>query len=63
MEWLFSVTEIQGFVASVVHEFYVNLYENIDMLKSLESEKVCVKGNVFEFSPNTTCEFLKISLF
>ena len=63
MEWLFSVTEIQGFVAGVVHKFYVNLSENIDMLKSLESEKVYVRGHAYEFSPKTICEFLKIPWF
>ena len=38
--------EIQGFVPSVVHEFDANISKNINVLKSLEFEKVYVRGRV-----------------
>ena len=47
----------------MLHEFYANLSKTVDMAKSLEFEKMYVCGHVYEFSPKTICEYLKIPMY
>ena len=62
-EWIYTVSNLKGFIPSVVHEFYVNLSKNVDVTKSLEFEKVYVHGHVYVFSPRAICEYLKILMY
>ena len=39
-EWIHTMSDVKGFIPSVVHEFYANIFKNIDVPDSLEFEKV-----------------------
>ena len=62
-EWMHTVSDIKGFIRCVIHEFYANLSENINVAESLEFEKVYVCGRVYEFSTKVICEYLKILMY
>ena len=62
-EWIHTVSDVKGFIPTVVYEFYANLSENLNVAKSLLFEKVYVCGHVYEFSPTAICEFLKILMY
>ena len=62
-KWIHTVFYVKGLIPSVVHEFYANLFENVDVANSLEFEKVYVYGYVYEFSPKAICEYLKIPMY
>ena len=50
-EWIHTISDVKTFILGVVHEFYANLSEIVDVLDSLEFEKVYVRGHVYEFLP------------
>ena len=62
-EWIHTVANDKGFFPSVVHQFYANLSQNVDVAESLEFEKVYVRGHVYEFSPKAICEYLRIIMY
>ena len=57
------MSKIKGFIPRVVHEFYANLSENIDVPECLEFEKVFVRGHLCEFSPKEISDLLKIPMY
>ena len=50
-KWIHTVFYVKGLIPSVVHEFYANLFENVNVAESLEFDKVHARGHVYEFSP------------
>ena len=62
-EWIHTVSNVKGFIHTVVHEFYANLFEIVNVAESLEFEKVYVHGHIYEFSPKEICEYLKIPMY
>ena len=62
-EWIHTISDVKDFISSVIHEFYANLSENIDVAKSLKFEKVYVHHHIYKFSPTTICEFLIIPMY
>ena len=61
-EWMFTTTEISGFVPNMVYEFFANISENIDDFESLKYHKVYVRGHVYELSPRAISNYLKIPI-
>ena len=60
--WESTIDYIPRFVTKVVHEFYANLSDNINVQREPQFEKVFVKGHMYEFSPRAICESLNISI-
>ena len=60
--WVPTISNVPRFVTKVMHEFYVNLSDNIVIEGNNQYEKVFVRGHVYEFSPRVICEYLNISI-
>ena len=56
------MSDVKGFIPSVVHEFYVNLFENVVMPNFFEFEKVYVRDYCLKIPIYSFNEFNKMYL-